>query len=291
MADRPNASRPPGSPSVFMRWASLLFMHWPCDPEMLKSLIPESLKLDTFEGQAWVGLVPFTMKIRHRFVPVIPTARDFLECNVRTYVVREGDPGAGVPGAGRPGAGVWFFSLDAQSKLAVIAARKAWQLNYVHSRMSLESREDGTIHYEVKRVRRPEVGMKCVWKPGDFVQGRQDLPSLSGAERGRGKVEQEDSGGLPIAQGSPIASPSPQPSLSRAREKNLAHFLTERYALYSCDLKTKRYVGRGRIWHEPWPLRQAEVLELDENLIKAAGIELDTTNPPLAWHVDAIDVE
>jgi uncharacterized protein YqjF (DUF2071 family) len=224
-----------------MRWASLLFMHWPCPPETLRPLVPDGLELDTFEGQAWVGLIPFSMKIRHRCTPGIPTARDFLECNVRTYVVRDGGPGkTGLPG-------VWFFSLDAESRLAVWGARRFWHLNYQHSRMSLDSRDDGVIHYEVKRVRQPEVGMKCVWKPGDKK---------------------------------PLATSG-----------DLAYFLTERYALYSCDLKTNRLRGRGRIWHEPWPLREAEVQELDENLIRGAGIELDTSQPPVAWHADAIDVE
>lgn len=74
---------------------------------MLRPLVPEQLTIDTFEGEAWVGVVPFEMsRTRARLTPPIPGLSYFPELNVRTYVTIEGKPG------------VWFFSLDAASKAA-----------------------------------------------------------------------------------------------------------------------------------------------------------------------------
>ena len=85
------------------RWAHLLFLHWAVPPEQLRPLLPPGLDLDTFEGRAYVGLVPFTMTgVRPVLLPPLPLLSSFHETNVRTYVHRRGrDPG------------VWFFSLDA----------------------------------------------------------------------------------------------------------------------------------------------------------------------------------
>lgn len=110
------------------RWEELLFLHWPVDAAMLRELIPSELELDTFEGQAFVGLVPFTMSgVRPVFVPPFAPLSDFHETNVRTYVhVRGRDPG------------VWFFSLDAANSIAVRIARAWYKLPYHYARMELE---------------------------------------------------------------------------------------------------------------------------------------------------------
>src|SRR3954470_13859938 len=79
--------RPSGLPIGQMNWGKLLFMHWPVAPEALRPLIPERLTIDTFDGAAWVGVVPFTMwGVRPTFVPPIPGLSRFHELNVRTYV-------------------------------------------------------------------------------------------------------------------------------------------------------------------------------------------------------------
>ena len=95
--------------------------------EALRPLVPPSLELDTFEGQAYVGLVPFTMTgVRPVWAPAVPGLSDFHEVNVRTYVHKDGrDPG------------VWFLSLDASSRLAVLVARATYHLPYRFARMSL----------------------------------------------------------------------------------------------------------------------------------------------------------
>ena len=124
------------------RWADLLFLHWPVPIESLRPLIPAELEIDTFEGTAYVGLVPFTMTgVRPWWAPPVPGLSNFHEVNVRTYVHFRGrDPG------------VWFFSLDAAQAMAVRIARRFWQLPYHFARMSLDRRADGSIEYESDRL-------------------------------------------------------------------------------------------------------------------------------------------
>jgi hypothetical protein len=138
-----------------MRWHDLLFMHWPVPVAALRELIPPGLEIDTFEGEAWIGVVPFRMSgVRPRFVPSLPGISAFPELNVRTYV-RTG---------GRPG--VWFFSLDAASRLAVRAARVSFHLPYFDAAMSVEARDD-SIHYASTRTHRnaPPASLRMRYKP------------------------------------------------------------------------------------------------------------------------------
>ena len=122
-----------------MRWRELLFAHWAVDAASLRPLIPEPLQIDTFDGWAYVGVVPFGMEdTAPRGLPGLPYLSAFPEVNLRTYV-RIGDVG-----------GVWFFSLDAGSRLAVEGARLGFHLPYFHARMSIE--HDGAwIHYRSER--------------------------------------------------------------------------------------------------------------------------------------------
>jgi uncharacterized protein YqjF (DUF2071 family) len=126
--------------ALFMRWVDLAFMHWRVDASALRPLIPAALEIDTFDGSAWVGVTPFRMTDVHPVaLPPIPTVRDFPELNVRTYVRR---------GAA---SGVWFFSLDAASQLAVFGARAVVGLPYFHASM-LERRVGTDVHYESVRT-------------------------------------------------------------------------------------------------------------------------------------------
>src|SRR5687768_2328582 len=101
--------RPDGSPAMYQRWRTLSFLHWKVSAAELAPLLPPGLEVDTFEGDAWVGLVPFTMRgVRPRFLPPAPGLSAFHETNARTYVHQRGSA-----------PGVWFFSLDAASRVAV----------------------------------------------------------------------------------------------------------------------------------------------------------------------------
>jgi hypothetical protein len=134
--------RPPGRPVQYQRWQTLLFLHWRVPVSMLRPLIPSALEIDTFEGNAFVGLVPFSMVgVRPVWSPSVPGISNFHETNVRTYVHFEGrDPG------------VWFFSLDAASRLAVWIARTFWELPYHFSRMSLEVDVSREVRYRTERL-------------------------------------------------------------------------------------------------------------------------------------------
>ena len=127
-----------------MRWHDLLFAHWPVAADLLAAQLPRTdppLELDTFEGQAWLGVVPFRMSgIRwRRFLP-LPGTSAFPELNVRTYVRANGRPG------------VWFFSLDAGSKLAVRIARWTYHLPYYDADIACEVQSNGVVNYSSERT-------------------------------------------------------------------------------------------------------------------------------------------
>lgn len=99
---------------MYQRWRDLLFLHWEYPVEQIQQTLPPGLRVDTYHGQAYLGIVPFFMcDIRPRFLPAVRGISHFLELNLRTYVYDE----AGVPG-------VWFYSLDANQRLAVKVARR-----------------------------------------------------------------------------------------------------------------------------------------------------------------------
>jgi uncharacterized protein len=125
-------------------WHDLLFAHWPVPHDTLRPLVPAQLKLDQFDRQCWVGVVPFRMSgIRRRDVPALPEGGSrFPELNVRTYVTHGGK------------SGVYFFSLDAANHPAVWAARKFYYLPYFHAEMSCEDL-GGKILYSSRRLKSP----------------------------------------------------------------------------------------------------------------------------------------
>jgi len=123
-----------------MRWHDLLFLHWPVPAAALRPLVPPALEIDECRGSAWLGIVPFVMRgVRLRLVPPIPSTGAFPELNVRTYVRH---------GATR---GVWFFSLDAASRLAVEGARRLYRLPYRHAAMRCR-REGDEVAYASRRL-------------------------------------------------------------------------------------------------------------------------------------------
>lgn len=123
--------RPARRVAMHQSWRELLFLHWRVDAAVIQATLPEGLMVDTYAGQAYVGLVPFFMRnIRPWWGPRVPGISDFLELNCRTYVIGPD----GVPG-------VWFYSLDTDSRLTVWGARRFYHLPYHLASMS--SRHDG----------------------------------------------------------------------------------------------------------------------------------------------------
>jgi hypothetical protein len=131
--------------ALAMSWRELLFMHWPVHPSLLRDYIPSALEIDTFDGSAWIGVVPFLMAdVRPRSTPSLPWISAFAELNVRTYVTVGGKPG------------VWFFSLDAANPLAVRVARASYNLPYFDARMHVD-RIGENITYTSARTHRGAV--------------------------------------------------------------------------------------------------------------------------------------
>jgi uncharacterized protein len=121
------------------RWEQLTFMHWSFDPEQVQALLPAGLTVDTYDGRAWVGLVPFKMWVAPPRLPALPWLGRFCETNVRTYVKDK---------HGRDG--VWFFSLEASRGPAVVAARVGYRLPYFWAQMSLDKQAD-RVEYRSRR--------------------------------------------------------------------------------------------------------------------------------------------
>src|SRR4051812_24890753 len=118
------------------QWQTITFLHWPYPAEEIQRQLPTGLEVETWDGSAWMGLVPFRMVVQP---PLGPGSLSFPETNVRTYVVGPD---------GRPG--VWFFSLDAASTTAVTAARATWQLPYHLAGMAVEEGGD-CVRYRSRR--------------------------------------------------------------------------------------------------------------------------------------------
>ncbi len=218
---------PEGRPwAMAQTWRDLLFAHWPVEPSALRRLIPENLSLDTRNGEAWVGVVPFRMTgIRLRGLPPIPGLSAFPELNVRTYVTLGGRPG------------VWFLSLDAANRVAVEVARRWFHLPYVGARMS------------------------CIAEGSDiaYVSRRRDTRLPRPAD-------------LRVRYG-PTGPPG------RAEGGSLAHWLTERYCLYTSDPAGR--ILRGEIHHAPWVLQQARAAFDTNTMTAAAGVTLPDQAPLL----------
>jgi hypothetical protein len=139
--------RPVGRPVMRQRWAHLLFLHWAWDAAVVQRTLPAGLTVDTFEGRAWIGLVPFFMqRVRPAGCPAVPGLSNFLELNVRTYVH---------DAAGRPG--VWLYSLDCNQWLAVKVARGFFHLPYEHAVMRAGvASATGEVDYVARRRGREE---------------------------------------------------------------------------------------------------------------------------------------
>ena len=126
---------------MFQHWQNLTFLHWRYQPETIQRLLPPGLAVDTFDGSAFVGLTPFVLShLRAPFTPATPWISRFPETNVRTYVT-----------GGDGERGVWFFTLEADRLLAVLAARALYHLPYRWSAMRVRQRNPQVMEYQSQR--------------------------------------------------------------------------------------------------------------------------------------------
>lgn len=226
--------RPDDRSQGFQRWRYLLFLHWEVPVSAVRAVIPDELDIDTYEGRAYVGVVPFTMRdVAPRWSPSVPGISNFHELNVRTYVHSKGDS-----------PGVWFFSLEAANSIAVLAARAGWSLPYHRAKMRLVM-EGNDVHYTSSR-RWPGP------TPADF-ECRYTI-------------------------GEPIGAAEPG---------TFEHFLAERYILYTKKGKT---LVSGQVHHKPYPLHRANVHEVRESMVRAAGLP-DPTGDPHVLYSPGVDVD
>jgi uncharacterized protein YqjF (DUF2071 family) len=117
--------------TIAQSWVDLLFAHWRVEAVALRELVPPELELDEHDGSAWLAIAPFLITgFRLRGTLPLPLVSTFPELNVRTYVTYEDKPG------------IWFFSLDTSSRIAVEAARRTYKLPYFHARTVHERRGD-----------------------------------------------------------------------------------------------------------------------------------------------------
>ncbi len=223
-------------------WHHLLFMHWPLQRDELQSRLPPTLEIDTFEGRAYLGLVAFTMTgVRPRGWPKLPPLTSLHEVNVRTYV-RRGDV-----------RGVWFFSLDAASPLAVTGARLAYGLPYFPATMRVGvTPKAGGEHAEHAR-----------WLPETLARAEAARVSYV-SQRWRSKLahvalEWEPEG---------FAAPSPEGSLQ--------HFLLERYTLFA---QRGGALYQGTVRHPPYAVSKVKLLRWEESLLAAAGLPRPNVAP------------
>lgn len=235
--------RPSERPVMREIWRHLGFLHWPVPTEAIARLLPPGLEVDTFDGVAYVGIVPFTIPLTHAaFLPGLPLAPAFHEINLRTYVHRGGrDPG------------VWFFSLDAASRLAVAGARAAYRLPYFHAWIRM-GEADGEITFDARR---------SSWA----ADARRSSPAVAARFTCRYRPTGE------------VASAVPG---------SLEFFLAERYLLYAW---TGRALRSARVFHPPYPLQPARVADLDETLLSASGLPVGKAAPLLAHYAREVDVQ
>lgn len=210
------------------RWETVTFLHWRFEPSVVQRLLPPGLTVQTCEGSAWVGLVPFVMVVAAPMGTTVPWASRFCETNVRTYVRDR---------SGR--SGIWFLSLDAARLGAVVVARTTYRLPYFWSRMRLSTAG-------------PVVTYTCARRWPGPAGARSEAVVRVGAPLARGELS------------------------------TLDHFLTARWVLFSVAGSRYRY---AQAEHPPWPLRRAQVLHLDDELVAAAGLPRPDAEP-LAHHSD-----
>lgn len=172
----PTRPQPLGRTWLRNTWQELAFLHWRVDTDLMQSLLPDGLRADTFDGSAWISLVPFRMHdAMVRGLPGVPRVSTFAETNVRTYVVDS-----------RGHRAVWFFSLEAASLPIVAFARWAIGFPYVWSHMSIEIEGDERRYVTTSRrwPGEPSSHTEIVLRVGERIADPDDLDQFLTARWG-----------------------------------------------------------------------------------------------------------
>jgi len=228
-------------------------LHWRYPAEEVQALLPDGLTVETFDGSAWVGLVPFQMRVDVPFLPTMASVLHFPETNVRTYVSGASD---------QPG--VYFFSLEASSLPAVVTARTTYQVPYFWADMTIQRTGTGTGNGTTTT---PGQG-----GPEDHVGRRFRYRSRRRWPKPRGATSDVD-----VTVGR---------RFEPGEASDLDHFLTARWALFG-DLGP--WITYATMFHEPWPLHHADVTHWDDQLVAACGLS-QPTGPPLVHYAPKVSV-
>jgi uncharacterized protein YqjF (DUF2071 family) len=237
---------------LHMGWRHLLFANWPVAPEVVEPRIPDALAVDTFDGRAWLSVVPYVnVDVRPRRLPAGVGVR-LPELNLRTYVRPDGDsarPSENSEGSDRT-PGVYFFSLDADGLpgiglASVLGARLLHALPYYYADIDCSVGADGSVRFESRR-RHPGA------RPVRFR-----------------------------------ATYGPTGEAFRPDPDSLAEFLTERYRFYTeAPSGGIRYAD---IRHERWSLREATA-EIEENTLFRANGFANPGSDPICYYSSGLDI-
>ena len=224
-------------------WRDLLFLHWKVDPDMLQTTLPKGLQVDTFENEAWVGIVPFFMdNIRPSFLPPVPGLSWFLETNVRTYVFDEDG-----------NSGVWFYSLDANQRVAAALGKALFRLPYRYEKI--------TATYGVSTVGPMPIGTSAKSEP--WIDYRY---------AGNQFVYRKES----------------QESLHLAEPGTLEFFLFERYLLFA---EGKDGLKIGQVYHTPYQICEAKCENVETDLFAKVSLEDPGKSPDLMHFSPGVQVD
>lgn len=250
-------------PVMLQGWHDLAALHWRYEPAEVQRLLPPGFTVDTFDGSAWVGLIPFHMRrIRLPGLPPFGPLSSFPETNIRTYIV---DP------TGRRG--VWFMSLDITRALPTAVARIGYRLPYCWASMSITG--DG-----------PPEGPAA--RPGDGPgEGPAEQPGVGSTRRYRSQrrwpgpaAVGPEPGPVPSGRASSDVAIRVGPRIADGDLSDLDHFLSARWAL---GTTFGRRLMWARVSHPPWPLHAAELLHCEESLVAAAGLGPPRGEPTVRW--------
>lgn len=135
--------------SFYQEWNKAIFLHWEIEKEIVEKWIPSGVKIDTYNGKAWISLVAFTMEnIRPRLLPAFSPISNFHEINLRTYVIKENKPG------------VYFLNIEAQKWFSAYISRKISGLPYQKSDITHDIKEKKLFAHFKKKGFNLEIDYK-----------------------------------------------------------------------------------------------------------------------------------
>ena len=193
---------------IQQKWSDVLFVSFEVDYDLLRSELPKDLELDTFNGKAYLSIVPFVMSdIRFFFTPSLPFSK-LSELNLRTYVRYKNKPG------------IYFFTLDSDHRLGNFLAQKIFNLPYRYAILDINI-DNNVYNFESKN----SLSLKVIIK-------------------------------------------------DKKIKTDLSNWITERYYLYNI---VDEKVSRGDVLHPTWNLKEAEVININDQFSKQFNLDVYPT--------------